>query len=184
MSELGLFGPEERVELIAGEILQMAPQGPSHSTGTSRLYRVIETAFGSGFYVRSQLPLALGQESEPEPDVVVVPGSIEDYEDAHPTSAVLVVEVADTTLTYDRTIKASLYAAAGIADYWIVNLVDHLVEVHRDPRPDATAPSGFSYGQVIRQGRGAVISPLARPESPIAVDDLLPRLRGHRTTTR
>jgi Uma2 family endonuclease len=182
MGEAGILAPGERVELIEGEILSMAPQGPSHSTSTSRLYQVFEVAFGLGFYVRSQLPLALGLISDPEPDVAVVPGPIEDYESAHPATALLVVEVSDTTLAYDRTIKAGLYARAGIADYWIVNLVDHLVEVHRDPQPDATSPLGASYGQVIRHGRGAVISPLAAPQAQIAVDNLLPRPRRDRTT--
>jgi Uma2 family endonuclease len=181
MGEAGVFVSNGHVELIEGEILHRSPQGPLHSVGTSRLYRVIGAAFGPGFYVRSQLPLALGQRSDPEPDLVVVPGAPEDYEDAHPTTALLVVEVSDTTLAYDRTIKAGLYARAGIADYWIVNLVDHLIEVHRDPQPDATSPLGASYGQVIRHGRGAVISPLAAPQAQIAVDNLLPRPRQNHT---
>ncbi|MBI4572140.1 MAG: Uma2 family endonuclease [candidate division NC10 bacterium] len=101
----------------------------------------LRKAFGEGTHVRIQLPLALDPSSEPEPDVTVVRGSPRDYRDAHPSAALLVVEVADTTLSHDRDQKGSLYARAGVADYWIVNLVDQVLEVYRDPGPSPQSRS-------------------------------------------
>jgi len=178
MGEAGIFAPDEHVELIQGEILYMAPQGGPHFTGTRAAEEALRAAFGAGFDVRPQGPLALGLSSEPEPDIAVVHGSFRDYEDDHPTSALLVVEVSESTLVYDRTTKASLYASAHIADYWILNLVEDLVEVYRSPKPDPTAPFGASYGQVTLHKRGDVVSPLSAPQASIRVDDLLPRRRG------
>ena len=179
MGEAGIFAPDEHVELIQGEILYMAPQGSPHFTGICAAEEALRVAFGAGFYVRPQGPLALGPKSEPEPDIAVVPGSFRDYEDDHPTSALLVVEVSESTLVYDRTTKASLYASAHIADYWIINLVEYLVEVYRSPQPDSTPPFGASYGQVTQHKRGDVVSPLSAPQASIRVEDLLPhRQRG------
>jgi Uma2 family endonuclease len=174
MGEAGIFAPDERVELIEGEVLQMAPQGPTHSTGTCTTQDTLRDAFGPGFYVRHQLPLSLGQASDPEPDLAVVRGSSRDYRTAHPTTALLVVEVADTTLAFDRQKKASLYARAGIQDYWIVNIPEQVVEVHREPRPDPDRPFQYGYTRVSRHGAGDTLMPLAAPEAAIPVADLLP----------
>jgi len=114
-----------------------------------------------------QLPLALGPYSEPEPDVAVVEGTIDDYVEAHPSTAVLVVEVADASLQFDRTRKAALYARAGIPDYWIVNLLDGVLEVHRQPEGDA-------YRERLVLPSQERVRPLARPEVEIAVAELLP----------
>jgi Uma2 family endonuclease len=124
--------------------------------------------------VRIQEPLALDQESEPEPDVAVVPGSHRDWRHAHPARATLVVEVADTSLAFDREHKGSLYARAGLADYWIVNLVDRVLEVRREPVADPAAPFGWRYAAVERLGPEALVAPLARPDARVAVADLLP----------
>lgn len=177
MADAGVLAPDERTELIQGEIIAMCPQNAPHSTACRRANKRLEAIFREGYDVRPQLPLAVGGDSDPEPDLAVVEGSPEDYAEAHPRTAVLLVEVADTTLAYDRTTKASLYAAAGIRDYWVVNLVDHLVEVHRDPQQDSMSPTGSSYGQVSRYGRGATIAPLAAPGAQIAVDHVLPPLK-------
>ncbi|MBI2370409.1 MAG: Uma2 family endonuclease, partial [Deltaproteobacteria bacterium] len=104
----------------------------------------------------------------------VVPGSPRDYLDAHPTTALLVVEVADTTLVYDRDLKGSLYARAGIAEYWIVNLTDRALEVYRDPAPSPRARYGSSYQTFQRLSPPDSVSPLAAPWARIAVADLLP----------
>ena len=160
MGEAGVFAPDEHVELIQGEILYMAPQGSPHFTSTRAVEEALRIAFGAGFDVRPQGPITLGPDSEPEPDIAVVPGSFRDYEDEHPTSALLVVEVSESTLAYDRTTKASLYASAHIADYWILNLVEDLVEVYRSPQPNSTAPFGAHYGQITRHERSDFISPL------------------------
>src|SRR5262249_3117373 len=130
-------------------------------------------AFGVGFWIRTQAVLNLGPESEPEPDLSVVPGGPRDYPE-HPKTALLVVEVSDTTLWLDRTRKRPLYASAGLADYWIVNLVDRQVEVHRNPIADSAAPLGFRYADVTIHGPGDFLSPLAAPSARVAVADLLP----------
>ncbi len=167
MIAAGLFAPGERVELIDGEILQMTPQGSFHATAVRLAEDALRTAFGLDFDVRAQMPLALGPASEPEPDVAVVPGSARDYREAHPATALLVVEVADSTLEYDRERKGTVYAAAGIADYWVVNLVDHWLEVYRDPREG-------QYLSTRRYLPGDHIAPLAVPASQIPVADILP----------
>jgi Uma2 family endonuclease len=174
MGEAGVLAPDERVELIEGVIFQMPPQGPIHSTGTRGAQEALRTAFGPGFDMRPQLPLSLGLASDPEPDIAVVPGSFRDYRVAHPTTALLVVEVSDTTLNFDRSEKASLYARAGIQDYWIINIPEQVLEVYRDPQPDPTKPFQYGYANVMCLRIGDTIAPLAAPKAVIQVSDLLP----------
>ena len=174
MIEAGLLTPEDRVELIEGEILAMTPQGSAHATGVSLAQEALRAAFGPRVYVRVQLPLALGSESEPEPDVAVVAGFVRDYRDAHPQSALLVVEVADATLTYDGDRKGSLYARAGVPEYWIINLPETRIERHRDPTVMPQACFGWHYRTVDHFGVGDSITPLLLPSVSIAVADLLP----------
>jgi Uma2 family endonuclease len=168
----GFFHPEERLELVDGELLRMTPQGSAHATAISLLEETLKSAFGLGFNVRAQMPLALDPDSEPEPDVAVVVGSPRDYRDSHPTTAVLVVEVADTTLTYDRERKTHLYARAGIPDYWILNLLDRCLEVYR--QPVATGSEGPRYATKLVVSSSESVSPLARLNVSIRVADLLP----------
>lgn len=139
--------------------------------------QALRAAFPAGFDIRVQLPMAIGDDSEPEPDVCVVPGSARDYEGGHPGTAALVLEVADTTLSMDRGVKASLYASAGIPDYWVLNLRDRVLEVFRDPEPDAVAPFGFRYRAMGRLNQDALVTPLQAAGRAIAVADLLPRVR-------
>jgi Uma2 family endonuclease len=174
MIETGIFSPGTRAELIDGEIYGMTPQKRKHAAAIRAAEEALRAAFHAGFDVQVQLPLALDAASEPEPDLSVVSGSWRDYRDAHPSSAVLVVEVADTSLEYDRDRKGSLYARAGIADYWIVNLPAGRIEVNRDPVPSDKALYGWSYRTVAYSGPGQRLAPLAAPECAIAVDDLLP----------
>jgi len=174
MAAQGLFAPEERVELIEGEIVAMTPQGSLHMTAIMLVQGALQRLFHIGYIVTTQLPLALGLRSMPEPDCAVLPGSPRDYRAAYPTTAVLVVEVAETTLQFDRIEKGSLYAAGGVLDYWIVNLVDRVLEVYRDPGPQAGAPFGHAYRTSLRLGPGDRVAPLAAPQAPIAVADLLP----------
>jgi len=170
MGELGFFHGQ-RVELIEGEIIVLSPQNWPHSSTVDRVGEVLRRILGTGFWVRTQIPLNLGT-SDPELDVSVVLGRREDYSD-HPTTAVLIVEVSDSTLAYDRSRKASLYARAGIADYWIVNLVDKQLEVRRDPRPDPSQYYGHGYASVTILVPPAVVNPLAAPQVSLAVADLL-----------
>jgi Uma2 family endonuclease len=172
LADLGCFD-NRRVELIEGEILEMPVPKHPHVVSVSLTEETLRILFGPGFWIRTQSPLNLGALSDAEPDVTVVPGRPRDYTD-HPTSALLVVEVSETTLTYDRGRKGSLYAASGIADYWIVNLVDRQLEVYRDPVPDPNEPSGFRYSTRMDFVAGQSATPLALPAATVAVADLLP----------
>ena len=120
--EAGAFEPDARLELIDGDLSAMAPEGVSHAIGTDLVADCLRRVFGRGFYVRIRHPLAADDYSEPEPDVAVVRGAIRDYDKGHPTSAVLVVEVSNESLRYDRTVKQHLYARCGIPEYWILAL--------------------------------------------------------------
>ena len=172
--ERGIFLPDDRLELLAGELVVREPQGTPHAAGIQLVEEALRRAFGPGWAVRVQLPVALDDESEPEPDVSVVPGGPRDYLAAHPSRPVLVVEVAETSLALDRTHKGSLYARAGLADYWILNLVDGVLEVYRQPAPFSRAPFGWAYSEVRSLGATDLVSPLAAPEVRIPVAALLP----------
>jgi len=172
--EVEILGPEDRVELLGGAMICKEPQYSPHATSILLVQRALTAAFGPGWDVRSQMPVALDDESEPEPDVAVVPGEPRDYRDAHPTRPVLVVEVALSRLGFDRDRKGSLYARAGVADYWIVNLPDRRLEVYRGPVPDAAAPFGWRYGSALTFGPEEHVAPLAAPGARVTVADLLP----------
>ena len=169
-----IFQPGERLELIDGLLVLREPQYSPHAVGTQLVLRALDRAFGAGWNVRSQLPIALDDMSEPEPDAAVVPGDPRDYRDAHPERPVLIVEVALSRLAFDRRQKASLYARAGIADYWVVNLVDRILEVYREPVAAPAAPYGFHYRSSTRLRPTATVIPLAAPSAAILVADLLP----------
>jgi Uma2 family endonuclease len=173
MAEAGLFDGKH-VELIEGRIVEMSPMGSYHRTSVILTGDVLRQVFGQGYFVSTQCPLDLGEKSEPEPDVAVIAGDVRDYKDAHPTTAVLVVEVAEASLTYDRTEKASLYAKAGIQDYWILNLIDRQLETRRTPIVDPTQPFGFGYASATILKEADFAAPLAMPQAKIAVADLLP----------
>lgn len=174
MVTAGVFPPGERVELVDGEVLAMTAQGSAHATAVVVAAEALRIAFGAGAHVRVQMPLALDPSSEPEPDITAVVGSARDYRDAHPSSALLVVEVADTTLVYDREQKGSLYARAGVAEYGILNLLDRRLEVYRDPTPLPEGRYGWRYRTARSYTAGDQISPLAAPQARVSVADLLP----------
>jgi Uma2 family endonuclease len=171
--EMGVLEGEP-LELIGGQLLVSEPQHAYHASAINRAEYAIRAVMPPGWIVRTQLPVALDDESEPEPDVVALPGSPEDYREAHPSRPVLVVEVAESSLRFDREHKGSLYARAGIADYWILNLVDRVLEVYRAPAPDAAAAHGWRYASVSTLAPPATVAPLALPSRRIAVADLLP----------
>ena len=174
MIDAGVFTADDQVELVDGEIVTMTPQKSRHATAVSLAEIALRAAFGEAWYVRTQLPLALDAVSEPEPDIAVVAGSPRDYRDEHPSTAFLVLEVADASLAFDRTVKAGIYARAGIADYWVLNLVDAVLEVHRRPERSTEARSGWRYAVVESSRAGDRAAPLARPGHVVAVSDLLP----------
>ena len=165
--EAGAFEPNAKLELIDGDLNAMTPEAVSHTIGIDLMAHGLQRVFGPGFYVRIQHPLAVDDYSEPEPDVAVVRGAIRDYDQGHPTSAVLVVEVSNESLRYDRTVKQHLYARCGIPEYWILALPESRLEVYRDP-------AGDGYQSITIHAAGDKVRPLARPDAQIAVDDLLP----------
>ena len=171
---LGVFQPGEAIELLGGQLVVAEPEGAAHYTAVVKTARMLQAAFGAAWYVRMQGPIGLDDESEPEPDVAVVPGGVEDYGRAHPSRVVLVVEVAETSLAFDRQYKASLYARAGMPDYWIVNLLDRVLEIYREPRADTAAPFGWRYARRGVARPGASVTPLAAPGSSVPVSPLLP----------
>jgi Uma2 family endonuclease len=171
--ELGMF-QGERLELLEGVLVVREPQGSVHATIVTAIGDVLRPAFGVGWHVRLQLPLALDEHSEPEPDVAVVAGAIRDYLEAHPRMAALVVEVADSSLRLDRRFKAAIYARAGLPEYWIADLAQRALEVHRDPGPPAEGAEDPTYRSLEILRPPAVVTPLAAPAARIAVADLLP----------
>src|SRR5262245_51762199 len=172
MAEAGIFSPDERVELVDGEILRkVTPQGIRHARAICAVAEALRTAFGRGFHVREQLPMVLDDLSEPEPDISVVLGSWRAY-DEHPSTAVLVVEIADSTLRTDRILKSRVYARAHIPDYWVVNLQERLVEVSREPRQVRTTPE-WRYRVFERLRPGQTVTPLEAPGVEIPIADLL-----------
>jgi Uma2 family endonuclease len=172
--EKGVFGPKDRIELLGGLLVVREPQGGPHAMGVRMVEEALRGVFASGWDVRGQLPVALDDDSEPEPDVSVVPGSFRDYPRDHPARAVLIVEVAESSLRLDRGEKGSLYARAGVPEYWIVNLVDRVLEVYRDPAADLGAPYGWRYASVVTLRAGDAVRPLAALHSPVPVVDLVP----------
>src|SRR5262245_48084312 len=171
---IGFFLEDEPIELLGGQLIVSEPKGSPHSTAIALTAEALRIAFGPGWLVRVQDPVALDDESEPEPDVVVVPGHPRDYLLEHPVRPAVLVEVAESSLGFDRGHKGSLYARAGLADYWIVNLVDEALEVYRQPARDRSAEFGWRYLDVQVLRRGTTVTPLARPDVAIAVADLLP----------
>jgi len=178
--DAGVFRPGERLELLAGHLVVSEPQGSLHATAIGLVEDALRACFGSSWHVRVQMPIALDDESEPEPDVAVVFGGRRDYELAHPERPALLVEVSESSLADDRGAKAALYARAGVAEYWIVNLVGRSLEVRREPLQTANVPLGWSYTVVMVLEPGALVSPLACPTAPIQVADLLPHARYSR----
>jgi Uma2 family endonuclease len=172
--EAEILGPADRIELLGGAMVVKEPQYSPHATAIQLVQRVLTAALGPGWSVRAQLPVALDDESEPEPDICVVPGDPRDYRDAHPEHPVLIVEVALSRLRFDREHKGSLYARAKIADYWIVNIPDQRLEVYREPAPDAAAPFAWRYGRVVTLGADEQVAPLLAPPAQITVAELLP----------
>ncbi len=166
---LGALTENDRVQLVEGEIVEMSPQNAPHTTAVHLTYETLRALLPPGHTVRVQGPLTLTPDSEPEPDVAVVRGGPRDYRHRHPGpgDTLLVVEVADFTLSFDRERKARVYAGAGIPEYWILNLNDRALEVYREPH-------GGEYRVSVVQREGESVTPLFRPDAQIPVGDLLP----------
>ena len=170
----GFLDEDDPVELLDGLLLVKEPQHSRHRTSVLLVARAVERAFGEGWFVQTQSPISLDDRSEPEPDVCVVRGSPRDYVDAHPTRPALIVEVAQSGLPLARGRKATAYARARVADYWIVNLIDRVLEVHRQPVRPGPAQRHWGYAAIETLGADGTIAPLAAPSAGVRVADLLP----------
>ncbi len=165
----GILQPDDRVELLEGIIVAEPPMDPPHASGITRVDRALRRALGEHTVIRVQQPFIIGGYSVPEPDVAVVPGTEADYDSHHPTAALLIVEVAASSLPQDRLTKSRIYAAAEVPEYWVVNLRDRCVEVFRDP----DAPNRLYRDRSVAQGCDE-IDLAVMPGASIHVDDLLP----------
>ncbi|MBW3636260.1 MAG: Uma2 family endonuclease [Armatimonadetes bacterium] len=172
--EAGFFAPDAKYELIEGEVWEKMTQHEPHTLAVLLAQYKLMEIFGSNFTVRVQVPLILGSGSKPEPNIAVVEGSLRQSSVPHPTTAVLIVEISDTTLIPDQQTKAALYARAGVKEYWIVNLNERTLEVRRQSAPMSEALLGYAYRSTQILLPGETVSPLAAPDVVIRVDDLLP----------
>ncbi len=173
MAEVGVLGHQERVELVDGEILLLSSHDKPHSDSVAVATNLLVASYGSTHLVRVGLPIQVGEHSEPEPDFALVRPEVQRQARRHPTSADLVIEVSFTSLRYDRLKKTYLYALAGIPEYWIVNLVDRCLEVHRRPMEDSSAPFGASYAVRRVLGQEEEVKPLSVPGPAIPVRGLM-----------
>jgi hypothetical protein len=171
LGELGFFNGKQ-VELICGGIMEMSPINWFHTVGTTKVGDVLRRLFAGQAWISLQNPLAIAG-SLPQPDVAVIPGRIEDYTD-HPKAAILIVEVADTTLFYDTTTKAELYATAGVLDYWVLDLEGKRLLVFRDPVQLPTGLGASAYRTHFTLRATDTIAPLAVSNCQITVSELLP----------
>jgi Uma2 family endonuclease len=170
MVGLGMFRGE-KVELLYGRLVRMSPQGEPHVFSVTRLNKLLVRALGDRAEVRVQAPFGASAESEPEPDIAIVaPG---DYLGGHPSRAMLLIEVSDSSLQDDRRIKGPLYAAAGVPEYWIVDLVGGEIEVYREPRGD-----GAGYARVTRHGRDTELRVPGFEDVVVAVGEVVPPRGG------
>ena len=169
MAEAGIFHPEERVELIAGQIIRMSAKGTAHTAAVRRTAKIWRNLLENQAEVYTQDPIQLDDFSEPEPDIAVVRIDPLDYADHHPTPSevYLIIEVADSSFKYDRETKAKAYAKSGIADYWVLDVIDRKLHVFREPTQEG-------YHSEVILCEDASVSPLKFPQEAIALQDILP----------
>jgi Uma2 family endonuclease len=168
MAETGLLKPDARVELLDGQIIDMMPIGPFHAGTTNRLAKSFVNLAGNRWHTGIQTPIRLGAHAEPVPDLTLLKPAPDDYTSRHPgpEEVFLLIEVADSTLTYDRAEKLPAYGRAGIPEVWIVNLPERSVEIYREPHY-----LGYSSKMVVREGEQACLR--AFPDVAIDVKALL-----------
>ncbi|WP_309735983.1 Uma2 family endonuclease [Chamaesiphon sp. OTE_75_metabat_556] len=171
MSDLGILDPNQRTELIAGQIVLMTAKGTPHVLTLRLLATALENALGdrSAIFVSTQDPIRLDNFSEPELDLAIVKGSILDYDQAHPGAEdiYLVIEIADSTLKQDCEVKDKLYARSNIAEYWVVDIKNRQVRIFRDP-----TPTGYGSQLILTETHS--VSPLAFPEITLSINSILP----------
>ena len=167
MAEVGILAPDERVELIEGEVVEMAPIGSRHSGMVGRLTRLLVRAAGNRALVFVQNPVRLSRTSEPQPDFAVLRPRADDYQSAipEPEDVFLLVEIAESSLKYDRELKAPLYAAHAIPELWVVDVDEKVLWIHREPRPDG-------YARVGKTVQPAAVRLAAAPEIEVDLSGL------------
>lgn len=160
LAELGFFHEDDRVELIRGEIIQMAAKGTPHTTCCRNLLEELAALLRGRAKLQCQDPITLPSKSEPEPDFVIAKLSRDNYLSAHPTpeDVLLVIEIADSTLKYDQETKLSVYSEAGILDYWIFNLVDNHLEAYSEPYQELQGNFGYSVKRIVLPNQAVVLS--------------------------
>ncbi|WP_376790048.1 Uma2 family endonuclease [Thermoflexus sp.] len=168
MAEVGILSEDDRVELIEGELIAMSPIGSRHAACVKRLVRLLDRAVGERAIVSAQDPIRLGRHSEPQPDVALLRYRPDFYASAHPgpEDVLLIVEVAETSADYDRTVKIPLYARHGIPEAWLVDLTEAHVEIYRQP-----SPQGYRELHIVH--RGETISPALIPGLTVGIDEIL-----------
>lgn len=168
MGRAGIFGEDDRIELIEGTVVPMSPIGIPHAGTVKALNRLFARLLGERAILSVQDPIILSDISEPQPDVVLLRPREDSYRKAHPRpeDVLLLVEVADTSGDFDRSVKAPLYARAGISEYWIVDLERNLIQVHRSPVDDG-------YTEVEEFASGARLAPAALPDAELEVSEIL-----------
>jgi len=171
MGEVGILGPDERVELVEGEIIVMPPIGPGHADSVDNFIDIFAVHAPDRYRIRIQNPIHLDDGSEPQPDVALLRRRPEGYAAAHPTPAdvLLVIEVVDSSLDFDRSVKAQVYGRAGIPETWVRNLPEDCIERFTEPGPE-----GYAHHTVHR--RGETLAPVSLPDLELPVDELLPPL--------
>ena len=168
MSEVGIFSENDKVELINGEIIEMSPIGRRHAACVDRINRLFSNILGMKVIVRVQNPIILNNLSEPEPDIALLQPRADFYESGHPQpqDIFLLIEVADSSLEYDRDVKIPLYASSGITEVWLVDIYEQVIIVYR-------YPSENGYSDIQKLSRGEKMSIQALPEINLVVDDIL-----------
>lgn len=168
MAESGILQPDERIELLEGQIIQMAAKGTAHSAAVTRIERLLRNRLGERVLLRFQDPVRLNDYSEPEPDVAVVQPNTLFYEDHHPipSEVFLLIEVSDTTLKFDREVKSPAYARSGIAEYWVLDVKARKLHVYRVPGAD-----GYQSEAILSEE--LTVAPLAFPDCVITVREML-----------
>jgi Uma2 family endonuclease len=168
MLQAGILREDDRVELVGGEIVEMSPIGSRHAACVRRLVRMLERQVGEEAIVDSQNPIRIDPDGEPQPDVTVLRPRADFYSGSHPTpvDVLLLVEVAETSASYDRQVKLPTYAAAGVAEAWLVDLTTESIERH-------TSPGEHGYGEVARAGRRKTLASTVLPAVALAADAIL-----------
>lgn len=178
LAELGFLHEDDHTELIRGELIQMAAKGTAHETCIRRLFRQLPLLVKDKATLQSQAPITLSFDGEPEPDFAIVRNRDDDYAEKHPTpeDTLLVIEVADSSLSYDRDVKLPLYAEANIPDYWIFNLLDRYLEAYSEPYQIASGRFGYLNRRIVTMDSAIALPPF--PEQALQIASVFPNTQG------